>query len=261
MSMLWRVVLLVAVLSKGIPVVAQVPEGKPLDERLKVRVGNYAISERTLVQALARVAAEFEIPLGIEWIREPQALQKIDLHVRNVSVVQILKSVLREYPGYQMEVRNEVVHVFYARARREKSNLLNLPIGEFQVRDEAAMLASYRLQYSVRQLMGKAMRPELGVGCAGSTAGLGARPVSISIRNSDVRQVLDELVLSAGFRLWVVTYRSRESFLECGFRQTVSLFNENVAKESQPVWDFLPAGYDPIAKTIRADWQPKKRGK
>ena len=45
----------------------------PLQTKLETNVQDYTLREGSFVQALAHVATEFEIPMGIEWIRDPQA--------------------------------------------------------------------------------------------------------------------------------------------------------------------------------------------
>lgn len=212
-----------------------------LQSTLQASVRSYSLSELGLGSALVKVATDFQLPMGIEWISEPAALRTVKLSLRNTTVRAVIQSVVRSQPGYGFEVRDGVAHVFPRSLVSDRRNFLNLPVARFQVRDEPAGMASARL----RAFVGNSLSPlPPGAGEAIEYAGpVGERSITLQVENATVRDTLDRLAQAGDLKVWVVTFSSDPTLTQTGFRRTLMLPGGRAVPDSaQPVWDFLPWG-------------------
>jgi hypothetical protein len=230
-------------------------ESETLEGKLRVRLRHYTLDEETFLQALTRFAAEFEIPVGIEWSRTPATLQRVRVSWQDVTVHQVIESLVRSQPGYDFEISGGIVHIHPRETLGDARNFLNLGIDQFEVNNEFVGMASRRLRERIRRTLGHSRPPKPGVGEAGSMAtGLGDRKISLKLQNVAVRHVLDKLILVADFRVWIVTY-SPTALTESGFRQVSSPEGNLLPEREQPVWSLLVWSYDPILRVFRTDWK------
>ena len=233
-------------------------QGERLQKRLEAKVEEYTLSEDSFLQALTRVASEFEIPMGIEWVRSPGTIRKIQISWHDGTVHEILQSLVKSQPGYELQITNGVVHVFPRSARADRRSFLNLPIDKFQVENDYVQFASRRLQQRLRGVVTPPLAVKPGMGEAGSLAtGMGDRRVTFKLGNVTVRDVLDKLSLAADFKIWVVTYPEKTALTATGFYRPLSLFTNAVSDDYQPVWHLLRWGYDPVLKDFRPDWKSR----
>lgn len=231
-------------------------ESQELQSSLQAKVEEYTISEGSFLQALAKVAAEFEIPMGIEWIKAPAALKKVNLSWRHTNVYQIIKSLVEGQVGYDFTAKNGAVHIFPKDSRTDKRNFLNLRMEKFEVDNEFVGIASRRLRDRVRRIVSPPPPPRPGAGYAGSMAtGWGDRRVSFKLKKVTVRDVLDKLILSADLKVWIVTYTEKPGLTQGGFRNVLAVDGTAIAEQEQPVWGLYLWGYDPITMSFRRDWR------
>lgn len=231
-------------------------ESPELEKILQLKVTEFSASGETFLQALLKVAAEFEIPMGIEWVRAPEASRKVHLSWRDASVYEVVESVVKSWPGYDFEISDGVVHVFPRGLLADKRSFLNLGIAAFEVEDDYVMFASRRLRNRVRRIVSPPPPPRPGAGYAGSMAtGWGDRRVSFKLKKVTVRDVLDKLILSADLKVWIVTYTEKPGLTQGGFRNVLAVDGTAIAEQEQPVWGLYLWGYDPITMSFRRDWR------
>lgn len=233
------------------PVWVSQPSEEPqsLQRRLQVNLEQYTLSADTFLQALTKVATQFEIPMGIEWVQAPVSLRNVNLSWQRVTVYQVVKSLVESQPGYEVEISNGVVHVFPRGSPRDPHNFLNLRIDKFKVQNEPVAVANHRLHALVKRIVSSPPPSPPGAGEAGSIAtSTDDRQVSLELENATVRDILDKLILAGVFKIWIVTYPESPALTKAGFRQVLSLYRSSVPGEEAPVWALLRWGVEPPGK-------------
>src|SRR5579864_197254 len=82
-----------------------------LQKRLRSPIGDYSLSADTLLEALARIAAQFNLRMGIEWIGDTQHRRPIQLSLKNTTIDEVLRAALLSRAGYECSVQNDIVHI------------------------------------------------------------------------------------------------------------------------------------------------------
>ena len=220
---------------------------RSVEARLQASVNNYRVSAADLAHALVRVAGDFRVPMGIEWVRPEVAPKGMDVYWKHGTVREVLAAITRTQPGYQMAVRNGVVHVFPTRLIPDRQNFLRLSVTGFQVRDEVVEEAGKHLREFVKATVSPP-KPSPGPEGIGHSQGVevGDPEFSLALANVRVEDVLDSLALASDARIWIVTFCGSSALTATGFRRTVSIWNDNpVPDAEQPVWDFVRWGQNP----------------
>ncbi len=221
---------------------AEGPQGaSALDQILQSRVEEYHLSKGSFFEALTRIAADFELPMGIEWVRQPSAFRHVEISVKATTVRGVLDSLVKTQPGYTLAVRKGVVHVYRRNLMGDPHNFLNLRIDRFEVHDELGGMASRTLQTLVRRVVAPPKNVVLGAGEGGSYAGpVGERRITLDVRGADVRDILDRMVLASDYKVWVATYTGPADVTRTRFLRTVALWGTRPPPdEEQPVWELL----------------------
>ncbi len=244
----------VLILSASIPLLPAEQE-PALEAKLDAAVGEYTLVEDSFLQAVVRVAAEFEIPMGIEWIRDSG--EKVELEFHSTSVRRVVESLLRNQPGYEWDVRNGVLHVFPRSLRENQRNVLNLRLEEYEVKEDYVQFAARRLQIRVQQIIHDPQEEKLpgGIGYSWAT-GLGDRRVSFTLNDVTVRDILDKLCLAADFKVWMAAFPMTPEPSATGYIRSVSPWSDQISEE--PVWFLFRWGWDPVLRKPRPDWQKRE---
>lgn len=223
------------------------PQSATLEAKLEAPVSEYQVPGADLIGALNEIATHFQLPMGIEWIRNEPTLQKRSLSWKNTTVKGVIRGVLKEYPGYAFDVRDGVVHVFRKGVRRSAHNFLNLKLRQFKARDEVGGLAGLRLRKEVQDIVSPAPPATGPQGWGGSYIGpAGEKRVTVSLRNVTVRQVLDKLAAVSQMNVWVVTFAGTKGLTPTGFYRTATLWHPAPFPDnSQPMWDLIEWGAYP----------------
>lgn len=232
-----------------------------LDCRLAFKPQQYSIEASNLLEAIAKVGTEFHIPLGIEWAAADGG-QPIKLSWRGASVREILDSVVGSNPKYGIEYGNGVVHVFSTALRSDQRNFLNIRLPDFQVQDEFVTSANRRLLEHVRRVANPVPEETLpDGGCAGSMGiGRGDKKATFTLRNASLREILDQLLASADYRVWIVSFQPELRTTSRGFFVTNSVYGGQSEASVQPRWDLLFWGFDPVRRDWNHEWKFKLRG-
>jgi hypothetical protein len=210
--------------------------------KLRAEVPAYTLDASDFGHALIIFGSRFELPMGIQWIRSRDTLERVNLSWRNASVEQMLDTLVKSQAGYQFYVNNGVVRVFPLELKSSTQNFLNLTVGKFEIHDQVVEVASHRLRDLVRpQVASPSGEAQRGKGFAYSQAtNVGDPQFSLTFANVSVSQVLDGLIAASDRKIWVVTFASEKAMSATGYRRTVTLWNNaNVPDSEQPVWDMF----------------------
>jgi hypothetical protein len=218
---------------------------------LQSPVHGYSVTADTFVDALLEAAGHFKLRVGVAWIRErPSEMRPVHLSWKDATVEEVIRDIAQAQPGYQVEVRNAVVHVRPRALIPDRENFLRLRIPRFEVQNEVAETASKGLSGLV-SLELTPPRPAAAGQAGGGVASsqlveVGDPEISISLANVTVEDGLDAISLVSPFKVWIVTFAGGGSLTPGGFRRTVlAVADRPVPDERQPVWEFLKWGRKP----------------
>lgn len=205
-----------------------------LDAKLSVAVPEYKVTGDTFIAALLRVGDEFQIPLGVEWIATPSAVEKLSLSLHGTSVMNIVEAIVHSQPGYEVRVDGSALHVI-STAIPHSQNFLNLTIHSFEVQNQVVQIAERRLRAAIVATVA----PQTVGGILGSLATNPTEPtIAIKLQDSSVREILDSLATVSRKKIWVVTFVDSFMLTTTGFRRTMTLWNNAPVPDSeQPLWD------------------------
>jgi len=234
-AMLFVSLLLASVAS--LPAQEQAPE---LQAKLDARVIQYRLTAKGLADVILRIGKQFELPVGIEWVKDDQAIQGLSLAWKDATVGDIISSVVKRYPPYSYRVERGIIHVFRPDMLDDGHNFLNLKVPDFfEARQEVGGLTNQRLQAVVQNIVSPRNLPP-GAGEAGDYAtGLEERPLTLALRGLTFREALDKLVDASERKMWVVTFSDGAGLTPTGFRRTETLWHPTPFPDrDQPMWDF-----------------------
>ena len=211
------------------------PAGQ-LDAKLHAAVPEYNLNGDTFITALLRVSDEFQIPLGVDWIAAPSALEKLFLSWHDTSVMNIVEAIVHSQPGYEMRVDGSILHVSSTAIPRGQ-DFLNLKIHSFDVRDQVVQIAERQLRGAIVATVA----PQKVGGILGSLATSPNEPtITIKREDTSVREIMDSLITVSRKKIWVVTFVDSFILTTTGFRRTMSLWNNAPVPDSeQPLWNMF----------------------
>jgi len=220
-------------------------EAGSLQGTLDAQVDSYTLSQPDLARALIAVSSQFKIPMGIEWI-EPKSPEPVNLTWEHTTVRAIVESVVRAQRGYELDVGDAMIHVFYSGARADTSNYLNIEIPEFNLEDTYVGLARLRLEQIVRARVTPPPSPGTPVSVGGSVAlDPHDKRRDFHLEDANVREVLDRLTLAGDYKVWVATFPRGPALTPTGFRPTLSLWVPRAGANRLPGWDLFDWGHSP----------------
>src|SRR5258707_6920344 len=79
-------------------------QAKDLDASLATPVHDYTLTADGFAEGLLRIANQFQIPMGIEWISCPATRTRLSVSRADATVKEILQAVVETQPGYQLKV-------------------------------------------------------------------------------------------------------------------------------------------------------------
>jgi hypothetical protein len=235
------VLLLSLLLTRSISAPAQTST-TGLEARLDARVPRYTLKAKGLADAILRIAKQFELPVGIEWLKDEEALRGLDLSWEDATIGDILGSVIKRYPPYSYRVERGIVHVFRADLLHDPHNFLNLKVPDsFEVREELGGFANVLLRMAVQDIVSpRNLPPGAGWGGSYTSGNVPEKPLTLTLRGLSIREALEKLAEASEHKMWVVTFSGGAGLTPTGFRRTETLWHPTAFPDSdQPVWDFL----------------------
>ena len=225
-------------------------ESVELRATLQAPVEGYSVTANTFIDGLLEATGRFKFPIGIVWVRKTSELKPIHISWGDATVEQIVQDIVRVQAGYEVDVRNAVVHVRPRGTISDKENFLKLRISRFDVQNQVAETASKRLGMLVNLEVNAPKPPAAGQVKGGvlfeQGVEVGDPRISISLKDVTVEGVLDSISLASPFKVWLVTFDVDNSLTPGGFRRTVSpVTGKAVPDEYQPVWELLKWGRVP----------------
>jgi hypothetical protein len=209
--------------------------------KLHSQIAAYTLVANDFAHALITLACKFNLPMGIEWVRSPGTLKKVSLSWKNASVQQMLETLVKSQPGYQLEISNGVTHVFPGSVNSSQKDFLTLKTEKFEVRNQVVEIASHDLRDLVKPKISppppSPNRPA-GVGYSQGT-NMDDPEFSLALEDVSVRQILDNMSLASDRKIWVVTFIDAPSSAN-GFWRTATLWQRgDVPDTEQPLWDMF----------------------
>jgi hypothetical protein len=225
-----------------------------LRSKLGKRVTDYSLEANSFVEALTRVAGEFQIPIGIAWVNAPAARAKVSLSMKSATVLELIEAVVKTQPGYEVSLGKSVVHVSSASWVPGRQSPLTLKVKKFEVHGETVEVASRQLHDLVRIAASPPKLPPGGGhrgGVAGSLFGNSDEPkISVQLSDVTIEDALDAIIHASARKIWIVTFSNSLILTPKGFRRTQTLWNNFPIPDSeQPLWDLLHWG-DALQLTV-----------
>jgi len=214
------------------------PQADDLTVKLSKRVSSYDIGPLSLVGALLRVSDDFRVPMGIIWVDSPSGRAERRFAWKDATVQEIIETIAKTKPGYQVEVSHGVVHLFPPIP--DGQNFLKLKIREFNSQHDYIEMASFKLHL----LVTPRRYGQISVGVTGDSR------VTLELKDATVENILDALVVNSNRKIWIVTFLDDPKLLSTGLRKTRSLFTDlPVPDEEQPTWHLMRWG-DPVPPLV-----------
>ena len=211
------------------------PDTADLTARLNKPVHSYDLGTRSPIAALIKVSKDYQIPMGIASVNAPAARAELPFSWPDGTVQEVIESIARTL-GYQVAVRNGVVHVFSVGLIPDGENFLKLKIDSYSVHNAILEVASFKLH----TLIAPRRYGQISI------AGPGDSTVTLEMTNTTVEDVLDALAVASTAKIWVVTFAEDSTLTTSppvGLHRTVSLWRDDPVPDTDlPVWDFLRWG-------------------
>jgi hypothetical protein len=217
------------------------PGARETESKLDAKVNQFSLSGNGLADALAKIAEQFEIPMGVEWVKDKQTVRPLSLAWRASTLRGVLNAVVGSYPGYSWQVQDGLVHVFRRDLVSDSGNFLNLKVPNwFEAHDRVGGMISQDLQLALQNIVSPRKLP-LGAGVGGSYGtSLQEKPLTLDLGGLTVREALDKLIDASEHKIWVVTFSETPDRTPTGFRRTETLWHPKPFPDrNQPMWDFL----------------------
>lgn len=213
------------------------------------RKADFVPSGKSALDQLTEVAQHYQIPIGIEWIKQSDSRER-DAQFPSLesgaTVRDLLQAIVLRLPGYEMTVQNEVVHVAQPAFAADADNFLNVLIEEFQVRNETLLDAKEHLRLSIDMTLHPEEYEEGHVGGYGNDPDdvFAKHKINFTGEDLKVREILDGLVKASGNALWIAKFDADD------FKPAAKSSKSSTAKaarngnqaETKPKyqWQFVP---------------------
>ena len=232
--MLIRIILLLVALQFpfATPAGSQAPES--LNAKLNKRLTNYTLGVSNFVEALVRVSAEFQIPMGIAWINTAQARAQLPFAWKDATTGRIIEEIVKTQPAYEVQIRNGVAHVAPSGVIPTHENFLTLKVPEFNVRKQYVEFAIMKLHDSIT--------PSKSTGF--SLGAMTEPRITVELKDATVEDVLDALAMASTRKIWIVTFSTDPTPTRAGFRRTLTLWDSlsPIPEEGEPALNLLHWG-------------------
>jgi hypothetical protein len=209
-----------------------------LNSKLDTRLHDYSLHAENFIGGLTSFAGQFAIPIGIEWVSTPEASTPLNFSWKDVTVREVLETIVQSQRGYEVQFRNGVVHVSSKRISPDQ-NFLLLKINAFDANHQPVEVVSRNLSNQVRLIVSPPKRQTGGVG--GSIGSNIDEPnIDVRLNDASVEDILDSLVIASARKMWIVTFSDSFILTPTGYRRTSPLWNNSpIPDDEQPAWELL----------------------
>ena len=101
-------------------------------------VQNFSLEANSFIDALLKISAQFQFPLGLEWVKTADTLKPVRFSRTNTTVKDIIQAMVSMHAGYEWRTEDGVVHVFQRDLVNDDRNPLNIVLKSFAEFDEQA---------------------------------------------------------------------------------------------------------------------------
>jgi len=200
MTRFWLLALLIFLSLSPTRSIAQPGRGYPeLAAKLRAEVRDFDNHGEPLISTLMRIAAENQLPMGIERIVKDALEKPVHVQLSRGTVSALLDSCVRQFPGYAWTVRNGAVNV-YGEEHKWPANIFNEVIPLFEVQDQSAGMIQLQL---ARTLIVQALKPKGIAGSFRHPMTQDKKLLSFRERNATVRRILNRVVTLHGGAIWI----------------------------------------------------------
>jgi hypothetical protein len=230
-------------------------------------VQDYSLQADNLIEALLKISAHFQIPMGVEWVKSADTLKPVQIFRGYTNVKDIVDGVVFNYVGYECRMEDGAVHVFRRDLVSDNRNPLNVTIDSFEVKNTvtwANVILFNKIQHVVRT-------PD-SQGIAGSVGSSPDDPVfNFTAQNVPARFILNKVVTAGlnapvkpakaaepfetvrpAMRVWITTFPDTPTFSRTGYLEAAPMEDPKfVADDGQPFWNLLAWGEPPPEKMVR----------
>jgi hypothetical protein len=209
-----------------------------IDSKLRQKLASYDSEKTTPLQQLIELGQHLSIPMGIEWINEPEEKPVRPIHLTNTTPRAVLSNILAQKEGYRLTLEEGLVHISHRSFADDQLNFLNLRFPQYSVKDTSLREADYWLGIAIKRLLHPHRNMGGGLGGVSLEKDFNVRNLSFWGNDLTVRQVLSKLVLAHGRSLWVV--RLNPTLLMEGEPFYASGTSSDGKGSPDFVWDLLP---------------------
>jgi hypothetical protein len=168
--------------------------------KLAQPVRDYDNRGMPLIATLLSIADKYDVAMGIEKVTKEAVERPASVKLQQGSLSQLLDLCVGQVPGYSWTAHDEVVHVFGGKELTQASNLFNLVVPSFEIREQTLNTADQKLGMIV---LIEVERPKGIVGSYLPSSELEDKRVSFAARNTTVREILNALVRLHGKSVWI----------------------------------------------------------
>jgi hypothetical protein len=224
-------------------------------------VQSYSLEANNFIDALLKISAQFQFPLGVEWVKTADTLKPVRFSRSHTTVKDIIQTVVSMHAGYDWRTENGVIHVFQRDLVNDDRNPLNIVIKSFDEFDEQAETVEWA-NNNLDQMVSHVVRHTELHGISGSVLGYPGEPVfHFAAQNAPVRNILNQIVTSGTRtllptpkmnRIWIATFPKTPAFSPTNFLEVVPMLNQNVVSaQDQPFWMLRSWGDPPLENMVR----------
>ena len=208
-------------------------------------VQSYSLEANCFIDALLKLSARFQFPLGVEWVKSADTLKPVRFSETYTTVADVIQSVVSRHAGYDWRTEDGVVHVFQRDLVKDSRNPLNITVKEFGWNHKMILSEANTL---LAQLVGQVVNPlPIGRGIGGSfPRDVGEPTFDLNIRDGSARSILNRIVTVSKVNIWVATFPSVADPNPSGFLQPTGAQNNN-----GPFWMMLRWGDPPLENMTR----------
>ena len=214
-------------------------------------VQSYSLEATCFIDAVLKLSARFQFPLGVEWVKSADTLKPVRFSETYTTVADVIQSVVSRHAGYDWRTEDGVIHVFQRDLVKDSRNPLNITLDSWPCRREMiAREVEFHLDMGVRAVVA----PKIESGGWGASFGSNPAEPNFQFNCTDVsvRYVLNRIIKVSTQNIWIATFPKIMGLTRAGFLDEVPMFNlPYVPGQDQPFWMMLRWGDLPLENMVR----------